>query len=281
MRKSTKIWLIVASILTLSGALIFACAMATENWDFTKLSSVKYETNIYELSESFGHIQINTNTVNITILPTDEPVCKVECFEPIGANHTVEISENRLIIGENDTREWHEYISLDFNTAAITLYLPRRVYGHISIEATTADFTIRDIDLNVLTCTLTTGEITVKDLDCKMDVRLSVSTGSTTIENLKCDGFSSKGNTGDITLKSLISTSNFDVVRTTGDIYFSACDAAEISIETGTGDVAGTWLTPKIFLTETDTGKVNVPASTTGGKCTVKTTTGDVNISIK
>ena len=281
MRKSTKIWLIAAASLTLLGALIFACAMMTVNWDFYKLSTVKYETKSYEFSPDFSHVQIDTQTANITILPTKEATCRVECYEPIGANHTVEISENRLLISDNDTREWYEYISVDFDTTAITIYLPEKTYGHISLVATTADFTIKDIDLNVLSCTLTTGEIIAKNLDCKMDVRLTVSTGKTTVENLTCDGFSSKGTTGDAIFKNVISKGDFEVIRGTGDVKLSACDAPEISIETGTGSITGTLLSEKKFDAETITGKIDVPSSDSGEKCKLRTTTGDIKISIE
>ena len=114
-----------------------------------------------------------------------------------------------------------------------------------------------------------------------MDVRLTVLTGKTTIENLKCDGFLSKGNTGDAIFKNVISKGNFEIIRTTGDIEISAFDAAEISIETSTGNVTGTWLTPKTFDAKTNTGEVDVPSNTKGEKCSIKTSTGDIKISIE
>jgi len=281
MRKSTKIWLIVASSLTLFGALVFTFAMMTENWDFTKLSIVRYETNSYIITEPIEHVQINADTANIKILPAEDDVCRVECYEQSGAKHTVEMEGERLIITSTDSRQWYEYISVGVQTATITVYLPEDVYGHISVLATTGDFSIENLNLNVLSCTLTAGKIIAQNLDCIMDVRLTVSTGNTIVKNVVCDGFISKGNTGDTMLENLISTGTFEVYRTTGNVNFFLCDAPEICIETDTGNVTGSWLTPKIILTETDTGKVNVPASTTGGKCSVKTTTGDVNISIK
>ena len=51
-------------------------------------------------------------------------------------------------------------------------------------------------------------------------------------------------------------------------------------MRTHTGDVSGNLLSDKVFITETDTGRIDVPKTTTGGKCEIKTDTGDIRISI-
>ena len=61
---------------------------------------------------------------------------------------------------------------------------------------------------------------------------------------------------------------------------FDGCDAAEITVKTGTGDVTGTLLSDKVFLTETGTGRIDVPKSTVGGRCEINTDTGDIKIDI-
>lgn len=47
MIKSRKKGIIVAIVLISLGLLIFLGGMAALNFDFTKLSTVKYETNVY------------------------------------------------------------------------------------------------------------------------------------------------------------------------------------------------------------------------------------------
>ena len=58
-------------------------------------------------------------------------------------------------------------------------------------------------------------------------------------------------------------------------------DAEELFIKTDTGDVTGTLLSAKEFVYETDTGRVKLPETTTGGKCEIITDTGDIHIEIK
>ena len=65
MSKKTKIWLITASCIAIVGLIIFAGVMTAMNWDFTKLSTVKYETNTHEITEEFKGIKVDTNTADI------------------------------------------------------------------------------------------------------------------------------------------------------------------------------------------------------------------------
>ena len=75
-------------------------------------------------------------------------------------------------------------------------------------------------------------------------------------------------------------SNNINVSRTTGDVTFNKVDAASLDIETDTGDVTGTFNSDKTFIVNTRTGNEIYPRGTTGGKCNIKTTTGDIIISI-
>lgn len=70
------------------------------------------------------------------------------------------------------------------------------------------------------------------------------------------------------------------IERTTGNVEFSGCDAAELSVKTSTGHVSGSLLTDKVFIIDTVTGRVNVSKAATGGQCMIKTGTGDIDIKI-
>ena len=64
------------------------------------------------------------------------------------------------------------------------------------------------------------------------------------------------------------------------DVSFESFDAAEIFIKTDTGDVEGELLSAKVFIAKTDTGKINVPSTATGGRCEISTDTGDIRITV-
>ena len=50
--------------------------------------------------------------------------------------------------------------------------------------------------------------------------------------------------------------------------------------KTYTGDVEGSVLTDKVFIVRTDTGRIDVPKSITGGRCEITTETGNIKISV-
>ena len=52
----------------------------------------------------------------------------------------------------------------------------------------------------------------------------------------------------------VIASDEFNLERETGDIELNGCDAQTIYVKTDTGNVTGTLLSEKVFITETDTG---------------------------
>ena len=98
MRTRTKVWLIIAASLVLLGCLLFAGVMTTLGWDFLKLSTAKYETNTYEISETFDSISMNTDTADIAFVLSNDGNCRVECHEEEKAKHSVTVEEGTLTI---------------------------------------------------------------------------------------------------------------------------------------------------------------------------------------
>ena len=61
---------------------------------------------------------------------------------------------------------------------------------------------------------------------------------------------------------------------------FKDSDANTIDIEATTGNVTGNLLSDKTFDVKSNTGRVNVP-ETTGPICKIRTSTGDIVLTIK
>lgn len=319
MIKSAKIWLVVATSLLLIGCLIFGGVMTVLKWDFSKLSTNRYETKKYEIGEKFSSISIKVDTADVKILPSDGADCSVECHEQKNIKYSVEVKDNVLTVEVVDSRRWYEYIGINFSSTKVTVYLPRGEYDKLSVRSDTGDteiskdfsFEIIDIaastgnvknyasasdDVKIKTSTgdilventsaksidlsVSTGYIALSDVNCSGDVSIRVSTGRARLTNLKCQNLISGGNTGDIVLKDVIASGEISIKRSTGDVKFEASDAASIFVETDTGDVKGSLLSEKIFIVNTDTGKKDVPESTTGGRCKITTDTGDIKITI-
>ena len=317
MKNTTKIWLAAAGALVLAGCILFVWVMSTLQWDFAKLSTAKYETNTYEIGEAFHNIRVTTDTAHIKFVLSDDGKCTVECYEEEKAKHSVAVEGDALVIKINDQKEWYDYIGLFFGAPSITVYLPQTAYGTLSIDEKTGnvevprDFTFESADISLTTgsadfgastsgsvrigtstgdinvegisagsidLTVTTGAVTVSGVTCRDDMRVGVSTGRAALTDISSGNVISGGTTGSISLRNAIAANRLSIVRSTGNVNFIGCDAAEIYVQTDTGDVTGSLLTDKVFITQTSTGRIDVPKTTTGGTCEIRTITGDIKI---
>ena len=320
MSKITKIWLIIAASFVLIGCIVFGGVMTMLKWDFTKLSTGKYETNDYEIAENFDNISIVTDTADILLVPSENRKASVVCHELKNAKHSVTVQNGRLVIEIVDTRKWYEYIGINFGTPKITVYIPQGEYGalfvksstgnveipkefkfenidisestgnvtnhasaseNIIIKTSTGDIRVENVSAGTLDLSVSTGRVAVSDVTCEGDVTVGVSTGKTHLTDIVCKSVISNVSTGDITLDNVIAAEKLSIKRSTGDVKFDRSDAAELFVETDTGDITGSLLSDKVFVVEADTGNVDVPKTVTGGKCEITTATGDINISIK
>lgn len=321
MTKRTKGWLIVAISLVLIGCILFVGVMTMLKWDFRKLSTVKYETNMHKVTRAFTNVSVVTDSAaDITFAPSTDDAVSVVCYEQKNLKHTVEVEDNTLTIRVDDSRKWYHYIGIGFDTSKITVYLPKGVYGDLTvktgtgdvkipqdfsfasakvtvrtgdvtmdasvegkmaIKASTGDIRLKNLSAGGLDLTVSTGHITASAITCSGDVTVKTSTGDTTLTDVTCRNLSSEGSTGDLNLNHVIASETFALERDTGDVRFDGCDAASLTVVTDTGDILGTLLTDKVFIAHADTGSVEVPETVSGGKCKLTTDTGDIKITIQ
>ena len=314
-----KAWITVGIVLMVMGLTVFTVAMVSNGFEFAKLGTVRYETNTHEIKDEFSKISIDISTANIILLPSEDGKCRVECYEEEKIKHTVSVKDGTLSIVSVDEREWYDYIGINFDSAKITVYLPKNEYESLTIRESTGRvtipslFTFGSIDIKTstgdvdclasvksemkittstgginlekltagaLSLEVTTGRVTVSDVSCEGDISVKVSTGDCILTNTSCKKLSSIGSTGDVTLEKVIASESFFIKRSTGDVHFVSSDAADIFVKTDTGYVKGSLLTKKVFITDSSTGKINVPKTTEGGKCEIITDTGDITLNV-
>lgn len=301
MKRGTLIWLIIASLLVISGAVISAAALSSKGWDFGKLGTVNMKTNRREITEDFSNISIIADIEDIRILASTDNTASVIFVEEEKQRHSADVINGTLNISFNDTREWYEKIGV-FSTKgpSITIYLPKTSYDALSIDSDTSDillpkgFTFNSIKIKnstgdiemtdstvgTLELTTTTGDMEIENITCADDIKIGVSTGDVELSNVTCRSLYSTGDTGEMEMQNVIAQNTFNITRTTGDVGLDACDAAEITVTTDTGDVSGSLKSGKIFVTSTDTGIVKVPKTSSGGKCEITTDTGNIIFSM-
>lgn len=316
----TKVWLIIGAVLILLGGLTFGGVMTMLDWNFSKLSTVEYETNRYTLIEDFSNISIVTNTADIKFVAAEKNEVSVTCHEQTNLKHTVCIENNSLVIKVNDSRNWYDYIGIGFDNTEIIVALPIGQYGDLSIESTTSiaviagelsfqsinvkgstgdvecyasaskgisvklttgDILIGNLSSEFIDLSVSTGQIRAENVNCQKNMSIKVSTGKTYLSDVKCDKVLTTGSTGDVSLKNVIANEDIIIERTTGNVKFDSSDGKNISVKTDTGSVGGNLLSDKIFIIKTNTGRVSVPESNGEEKCAITTTTGNIIIEVK
>ncbi|MBQ7669865.1 MAG: DUF4097 family beta strand repeat protein [Clostridia bacterium] len=315
-----KGFIIAAVVLVAVGLAVFAGAFVASGFDFSKIGSDSYVTNTYTVDKEFDRIDIDTNVTDIVFKPSEDGKFSAVCSEERDkVHHKVTVEDGTLKITINDDREWFEYISFLSKSMTMTLYLPGERYESLKIDASTGDvsipssFSFGSIDIKMSTgdvlcsassegplkikastgditlngagagdaeLSVSTGKILVESFECGGNMSVKVSTGKATLSDVTCREFISEGSTGSLTLKNVVASGKINVKRSTGDVKFDSSDAAEIAVKTSTGDVTGTLKSEMIFFADTRTGDVDVPRTTTGGKCEISTTTGDIEIKI-
>ncbi len=68
--------------------------------------------------------------------------------------------------------------------------------------------------------------------------------------------------------------------NSSGGMELEKCDAGNLKLEATSGNIEGTLLSEKTFLADATSGNVEVPRTTTGGRCEVATSSGDIFMSI-
>lgn len=319
MKELVKKWLIGSACLVLLGCVVFGGAMTMLKWDFSQLSTGKFEDNSHEISEHYQSICILTDTADIEFVPSDTENTTVHCYEEKQEQHCVSVKEDTLFIEALDTRKWYDYIGIFVEAPKITVTLPAGAYKSLTVQENTGDIAVpqelsfdnMDISTNtgdvknaacvqenvristdtgnieierisagMLDLTVSTGKIVAKEVACTGDVKFRVSTGKAYFTDVTCKNMTSIGDTGDISMINVLAEGTLSLERSTGDVSFEHSDAAEIFIETSTGDIRGSLRSEKMFFAQTDTGRVNVPRTVSGGKCEIITDTGDITITV-
>ena len=310
---------IIGIILIVLGCLIFVGSMAPTGFDWSKLSTEKFEQKTYTTENTFQNICIEEEYgVDIKLLPATDGVCKIEYPESKNVTCEISIENGTLKIKESDNRRWYQLINFGFSSPTMTIYLPRRegqtlnidantgdidipeglsfenlkidlstgdvtvsanVTGNLEIKASTGDIAVSNSAPASVSLTTNTGDITANAIHTTGDVSVKSSTGRQILNDVTCASANLRASTGYVKMANLIVSGHLQIETTTGDITFDRCNAATMKITADTGNVTGTLCAPKIVYANSGTGKIQVPHSTEGGLCEITTDTGRISIS--
>ena len=315
----TRKWLVASFVLIALGAIVFTLSACSSGGNLSDLLSPEYSTKELVIREDFDSIVIDVTTADIRLAASDDGECRLVSFSHDKVKVGAIVGAGTLTVSFEDEREWYDHIAVFTNSPALTLYLPEAQYETLVVEATTGDielpagFTFGTVDISLSTgdvelessvtglakvetttgdielenisassiaLEVTTGDVSLSNVDCGGNISIVIGTGDTYLTDVTCYNFTSDGTTGKESLVDVIASGKITITRTTGDITLERSDASELEITTSTGDVRGILLTPKIFIAESSTGRIDVPKTSEGGVCKVTTSTGDIKLDI-
>ncbi len=304
MKLYKKIIIIIAILLVVVGAVISAIAMKSIDWSDNGVFDLAAPNAVtYSVEEEFEDISINDISSNISFAVSDDGKCKVVCDETKNITYRVEVKDNTLFVSASETEKWYKFISFGWYDTNITVYLPEKSYGKLSATSTSGDIKVpkdlefADVKLKStsgdvcflgevkgdLTMKSTSGSVRAEKFSAKYVEAVSTS-GEVTVADLKCSDLKTESISGDIEIVRVIAEKHISAECVSGDIELLGSDAETLWLKTTSGDIEGTLLSEKVFITDTLSGDVRVPATsstTSGGKCEIKTTSGDIEISVK
>jgi len=292
-------WLIILLCFVIVGLALFLVSVAKYDWSFKKFAQRNFMTNEYVIDDNFNKIIIFATTANIDFKPSTDGKCKVVCYENKKETHKTYVENGELKIKKVNKKKWYDYLDIISALPKITMYLPDLSGASLSLEVSTGnvkipkEFSFESIDISGTTSDIkcfasstkqtkihvTTGDIIVENASAE-SYDLAVTTGDIKLKNVNCQNLVSTGSTGDIKMQELIAVNKISITTSTGEVEFYRCDAGEIVITTSTGDIEGSLLSSKQFIVQTNTGDIDIPSTVSGGRCEIKTKTGDIEITI-
>ena len=151
----------------------------------------------------------------------------------------------------------------------------------ITAETTTGDISLTRVTGSSLKVHAGTGDTEVTNSEVAGQITAETTTGDISLTRITCDSLDAQTTTGCIELTDTVATGQVTAKTGSGDICLTRADAATLSLKTTSGSVKGSLRTPKVFYTDTTSGSVDVPKSTEGGLCEVKTTSGSIRLTVE
>ena len=303
MKKATKIALITAACCIALGSVAAFAGLRLVGFDIRKMSTVRFEEKTYEIRDSFQSIEIYGIECDVSLVPTSDENCRVECSESDKIGDTVEVRDGTLTVTRRDTRRWYESIGFFWNSDLhITVYLPEREYKSLQLKTVSGDIEVpesfsfektelQSVSGNISFAAGKSGDLTVKSTSGDISIRnteaygleATAVSGDIRLSGVRGSGLNLKTTSGEISAASVMISGKADIETVSGDVELNHSDADSFRIKTTSGDVDGSFLSPKVFETDTTSGRVHVPSSASGseaGECYIKTTSGDIRITV-
>lgn len=283
MSKIKKFFIILAVIFIVIGMIMIGMSLTAANFDFRNLSTVSYETNTYDIKESFETLIVNDTDCDIRIIASESDDCKVTVSDTAGIEHQVEAYDGTLHVTSKDNRKWYEHIGIyTSEDCKVVIEIPKAEYKSALIKTMSGDIDVSDeISFEDAILVSTSGDVRFNG-KVKNELTAKSTSGEILLTDISVKELLVSSTSGDIEIDGVNVENKAKIEAVSGDVDIDSFDAGVIEIKTTSGDVEGELVTAKNFVTDTTSGDVRVPVSDlSAGDCVVKTVSGDIKIELE
>ena len=238
MKKTKKIWLIIAICLIVSGALVCFFTLFAMGFDFQKLSTENKITRNFEINKSFDSINIVSDGCNINLVRSNGEKYTAVYQGDEKTDISLKCENGVLTLNSSGSDNWIDYIGMSTFGNEITLYLPDKCFKKICIKTSSGAVNIKNCDTDTLNANTSSGAVDIKD--CNADI-------------------------------SNINTSS-------GNVSFNFLSAEKVKIKTSSGNVYGSFADERTYTVSSSSGNISVPENSCGKPCEITTSSGNITV---
>lgn len=284
-------------LLSLVGVLVILILIGLGRAIYLKSTTI---SETYTIEDAYNSISIEGKTLDVNVYLSTDNENKIVYTKNKKVDFEVKIVDGLLTIVQQDNRKFYDML-FNFANFEVDLYLTSELIDSLNVEGSTGDievnkgFTFNDVSIsnstgdiefksnvtNNLNIKNSTGDVEIENINVGGDVSVITKTGDVELHNANCNSLDINVKTGDTDLVNVLVNDDFNMIGSTGDVKLDGFDATNIYVEVSTGDVKGMILSNKIFNARSETGKVMVPETYSGGICKIRVSTGNIIISYK
>lgn len=200
---------------------------------------------------------------------------KIEVFLPAQEYRalTVSTQSGDIFVGDAFAFE-----TADLSTTSGNISFGSAV-NNISLHSTSGNITCQKISMATsIQAETTSGNVDLSKIST-VDLSASTTSGNLNLFEIYATGDAVLDSNSGVSRLEKVTSKSFTITTTSGDVWLRDSDADTLHIQSNSGCVKGNLLSEKNFVVSTTSGEVDVSYSRDdAGRCSVKTTSGDITL---
>lgn len=285
MKTATKVFIIIAICLVVTGSVIFSIAGAVINYDFTQIDNINvtYESVTRDFSVSeFTEMNINFKNVRLEFAKSGDDKIHVKYYDSSKWENNFETSKNTMTM----TRRLTSWFNVDFGTTnndIVIVELPNGYDVPMNVSVSNGYFEVDGFNFTkALDFTVYNGRLIIENSSF-VDAKLTTTNGELSVESSIISG---KADLNEANGQIRLEDSIFNILKadsTNGRISLDSVTFADADLFCANGRIVGSVMGKKSefnIKTSSQNGSTNLSdqSGSTQKKLVVKTNNGSISI---